>query len=177
MSNPVDSSDSLESQGAPENCRMNLRNVLRLLFGISDRVGPVAYAISGFALMLLKYGVESFVIWVYTSTLFAPWDFLNPVLSICTEILQPAPEWTAWAWFIWTLPFLWIAISMSVRRVADAGASPWWGLVILVPVVNLIFMLAMCAAPTKPGNRWSTRVGPASDEERIKCAVVGVGAS
>jgi uncharacterized membrane protein YhaH (DUF805 family) len=153
-----------------------LRDVIRLWFGISQRVGPAVYAISGFALMLLKYGVEAFVIWVYTSSMFSPCHFLNPVLSVRTEILRPAPEWVTWALFLWTLPFLWIAISMSVRRAADAGASPWLGMVVLVPVVNLIFMLVMSFIPGKSGQLWSTRTCPGDDEHRVRSIVLGVGA-
>jgi uncharacterized membrane protein YhaH (DUF805 family) len=50
------------------------------------------------------------------------------------------------------LPFLWIAISMSIRRTADAGWSPWAGFLVLVPGVNLLFMIGMCIAPSKRGD-------------------------
>ena len=38
------------------------------------------------------------------------------LLSSRTAILQPAPHWLAWAQFLWTLPFLWIAVSMSATH-------------------------------------------------------------
>jgi hypothetical protein len=151
--------------------------VLRLWFGISDRVGPGAYALSGFALMALKYAGEALAIWWYTSAVLAPWNFVNPLLSVRTEILRPAPEWLAGAIFVWTLPFLWIAISMSVRRAADAGASPWTGLAVLIPIINLLVMLALCLAPSRPGDRWAMRSSPTSDEQRAKSAAIGVGIS
>src|SRR5687768_4569031 len=107
-----------------------LRYLLRLWFGVSLPVGRAAYAASGLTLMLFKYSVEALVIWNYTAEFFAPWDFVNPLLSARTALLRPAPEFVPWALLIWTLPFLWIAISMSVRRAADAGTSPWMGLVV-----------------------------------------------
>lgn len=39
--------------------------LLRLWFGFTAPVGRGAYAISGFGLMLFKYGVEALVIWLH----------------------------------------------------------------------------------------------------------------
>lgn len=43
--------------------------------------------------------------------------------------MQGAPEWFGWALFLWSVPFIWIALSMSVRRAASAGAvlGKWIG--------------------------------------------------
>jgi hypothetical protein len=127
--------------------------------------------------MAFKYAVEAAVIAKYTSSVFWPTDFLNPVLSSRQAILGPAPEWVVWALFTWTLPFLWIAISMSVRRASDAGISPWWGMVVLVPLVNLLFMLTMCWLPSQPGSGWARTPGPVSESGRAKSAALAVGAS
>jgi len=134
--------------------KFDFKHFVRLWFGVSERVGPGAYALGGIAFMLLKYGVEATVVRITTSSIFSPWDFLNPVLGPRVELLRPGPEWLAWGWFLWTLPFVWMAVSMSVRRAADAGGSPWWGLVVLIPLVNLVFMLTMCFVPSKPGEQW-----------------------
>ncbi len=152
-------------------------SILRLWFGISEQVGPKAYALTGFTLALLKYGVEALVVWASTGAFFTPWNFLNPVVSLRTKILQPAPDWIAWALLAWTLPFLWIAISMSVRRAADAGRSPWLGLVILVPLVNLIFMLTMCLVPSQQGDTWRPYGAPQADNAGAMRAVIGIGIS
>ncbi len=124
--------------------------ILRLWLGVRAPVNRTAYAVSGVLLMALKYAIEALAVWTFTARVFQPWDFLNPVLSRRIELLQPAPEWLAWGMFLWSLPFLWICVSMSVRRAADAGLSPWFGLWVLVPVVNLAFMVLLCALPHKP---------------------------
>ncbi len=151
--------------------------LLRLWFGVSEPVGRKAYAVSGFALLLFKYSVETLVIWISASALFLPWQFLNPVLSVRTEMLHSAPPWVGWSLFIWSLPFLWIALSMSVRRAADSGRSPWLGLVILVPLINLIFMLWMCCLPTDPEQRWSPASRPVPGKSDAKHAVIALGIS
>ena len=43
---------------------------------------------------------------------------------------------------------MWIALSMSVRRAIDAGDNPWAGLFVLVPLFNLVVMLALCIPPS-----------------------------
>jgi Polyketide cyclase / dehydrase and lipid transport len=117
--------------------------LLRIWFGVRDEVSRGVYAGSGFGLMLLKYAVEAFVIFNYSRHLLLPWEFLNPLLRQRAAMLQAGPEWLGWGLFAWNLPFVWIAFSMSVRRAADAGRSPWLGMLVLVPVVNLVVMLAL----------------------------------
>ncbi len=70
---------------------------------------------------------------------------------------------------MWTLPFFWVAISMSVRRAADAGHSPWVGLLVIVPLLNLLVMLLLCTFPTETeGNLWSPRREQARDTDHAK---------
>lgn len=152
-------------------------NLLRLWFGVAEPVGRTAYATSGFGLMLFKYGIEALVIWFLASAVFLPWHFLSPVLTIRAEMLQSAPQWLGWALFAWSLPFLWIAMSMSVRRAAASGASPWLGLLVLVPLVNLVFMIVMCLLPNAPGERWSPKSRPARPDAQARSALVAIGAS
>ena len=151
--------------------------VPRLWFGVSEPVHRAAYAASGFSLMLVKYGVEALAIWNYTAASFAPWDFLNPLLSVRLQILSPGPEWLPWAIFAWTLPFLWISISMSVRRAADAGASPWLGLMVLIPLINLLVMLILCFLPSQGSGEWSPYSRPASHQQQAKSAALAIGIS
>ena len=150
---------------------------LRLWFGVTQRVGRRAYAASGFGLMTLKYGVEATLIFVCAGTVFLPWDFLNPLLTARESILQPGPLWLPWVLVLWSLPFLWISVTMSVRRAADAGNSPWLGLLVLVPLINLIFMLAMCFAPRRKARRGRTARGAPSREDWVASGAMAVGLS
>jgi hypothetical protein len=110
------------------------------------------YAASGFGLMAVKYAVEAVLIYYFAAGWLTPFEFLNPLLGERTRLVQAGPEWLGWALFVWTLPFVWIAFSMSVRRAANAGLSPWIGLLILVPLVNLAVMLVLAALPDRRQN-------------------------
>lgn len=126
------------------------RGLWELLFGLTRPVGPGSYVAVGTVLMAFKYGVEAAVVRATTGAVLTPWAFVNPSIESRTLLLQGAPEWVGWAMVIWSLPFLWIALSMSVRRAADAGTSPWLGLGVLLPLVNLALMLMLCVLPHKP---------------------------
>lgn len=156
-------------------------NLLRLWFGVREPVGRANYAASGFSLMIAKYAVEALVIWFLSNKIYWPWDFLNPVYSLRTEMLGgagPAAQvWAGLALAIWSLPFLWIAISMSVRRAADAGLSPWLGLLVIIPLVNLSWMPALCFLPHSEKTNWQVKYVPASHENIAQDAALAIGAS
>src|SRR5689334_14128723 len=95
-----------------------LRQWLPNLFGFQARVGQLQYASFGCALTAFKYIVEAVTIYSYTGKLYTPLDFVNPLLSAREQFTTTAPQWLGMAWVIWTLPFLWIALTMSVRRAA-----------------------------------------------------------
>jgi uncharacterized membrane protein YhaH (DUF805 family) len=158
-------------------------HLLRLWFGVSEPVNQASYILSGFGLMLLKYCTEALLFWTFTSTFLTPLDFLNPTMDARRAVLQPGTEWLAWVLFLWTMPFLWIAVSMSVRRATDAGRSPWIGLMVLIPVVNLIVMLALSAMPSAEGEKRETATRKSNDrtlgrmEDHAKSAALAVGLS
>ena len=126
-----------------------LRWLLAGWFGFSRDVPRGFYAFSGVALMVAKYLVETIVLHQIVGTTMTPLQFLSPVLTVREELVRGAPDWLAWAWFLWTLPFLWMAVTMTLRRAYSAGYTPWLGLLILIPGINLCTMAAMALLPTK----------------------------
>lgn len=150
-------------------------DALLLWFSLSRDVKRLAYVLSGFGLMAFKYAVEAGLIYFYAGRFFALDDFLNPLLSMRAEFLAPpAPEWLAWTLFVWTLPFLWIAVSMSVRRAADAGATAWLGLLVLVPAINFVVMLVLCGLPSRGHVSFVTKKPQAVVDHRVRSALLGI---
>lgn len=125
-----------------------LRDLFLLWFSLASDVGRFAYAATGFGLMAFKYLVEASLIYEWADKIYSPFDFINPAFAIRYRYLAPpAPDWLAWVIFAWSLPFLWIAVTMSVRRAANAGVAPWVGLLVFVPGINLILMLVLACLP------------------------------
>ena len=123
--------------------------LLRLWFGLHEPVSPGAYAASGFGLMVFKYLVEALLIYAVTGNWLLPQHYLNPLLTSRQHLLREA-DWLLWVLVLWTLPFLWIGVSMTLRRAVDAGRSPFLSLLYFAPVVNYVLMLVLCLLPSRP---------------------------
>jgi uncharacterized membrane protein YhaH (DUF805 family) len=56
-----------------------------------------------------------------------------------------------------SLPFLWIGVTMSVKRLRDAGQPLWLVILFFIPVINLLFFIALCFLPSR--GQVETKVG------------------
>lgn len=144
---------------------MNLLFLLRLWFGVREPVTRRAYAASGFGLALFKYASEVAFIYAATGRWLTPIDFLNPSIVAKQHVLAGGPEWLGWSLFAWNVPFIWIALSMSVRRAAVAGLFPWWGMAVLVPILGWGAMFALCLADDRTPENWMPLDAPGGTDE------------
>jgi uncharacterized membrane protein YhaH (DUF805 family) len=46
-----------------------------------------------------------------------------------------------------SVPFIWVGVAMTVRRLRDAGQPVWLVVLFFAPFVNLLFFAALCALP------------------------------
>ena len=149
---------------------------LRLWFSFHELVDRRTYLLHGAGLMLFKYGADAAVVWAFTHRLWTPLTYLNPVWTLREELLRGAPAWLAPALVLWTLPFLWIGVSMTARRAVDAGESPWVCLLFFVPVVNYGLMLLLSLLPSR-----AIGVGPEAPQnavdQRFRAGLLGVAAA
>lgn len=121
---------------------------LRRLFGMNGPVCRQEYLLVGLVAVPLKYFVEAVVIFYFTGHSYSPIDYVNPLLSSREYFSADAPGWLGMAWVLWSLPFLWLAVTLSVRRAYDAEVSPWLGLLMFVPIANLFLMFFLAIIPT-----------------------------
>jgi uncharacterized membrane protein YhaH (DUF805 family) len=123
---------------------------LRLWFRLEGRVSRQEYVLSGVGLMLFKYVVEAAVVFTVAGLFYSPFDFANPLISVRQQYARVMSPVVAIFWICWSLAFLWIAVSMSMRRAIDAGKSPWHGFWMLVPLVNYVAMIVLACLPSRP---------------------------
>lgn len=136
--------------------------ILKLWFGLTERVTRRAYVLSGLGLMALKTVIDYALVWYATGQIWSPIAYLAPSLILKDEVFHShagKPEWALVTMAVIALPFMWIGISMSVRRAADAGMSPWLGVIFFVPIVNYIAMLVLSILPSKEGKGWQLPPG------------------
>jgi uncharacterized membrane protein YhaH (DUF805 family) len=152
-----------------------LRQWLRLWFTFEERVARRDYIVSGVALALIKYVGDATLVWIGTGTFWSPIDYMRPVRTLITTQLVSAPDWLLPVMTVWSLPFMWIGVSMSMRRALDAGSSAWSALLFFVPGLNYLYMAAMSVAPTRVASPLEAEP-PRSYESRLPRALLAMAA-
>jgi hypothetical protein len=115
-------------------------------------------------LALAKFALDTIVVRTLTGRVWSPLGYIVPSLTLRAETSWATPGDLLVILPILALPFLWIGLSMSVRRAADTGHSPWLGTLFLVPLVNYVVIGILCLVPSGSGVAWgvpSTPQGPA----------------
>jgi hypothetical protein len=152
----------------------------RRWFSTTIAVDRTSYLASGTALMIAKYAIEAAIVALVCHSFWPPWIFLSPFASMRQSALGHVDEDTAMAVLVAigviSLPFLAIGLSMSVRRAADAGLSPWLGLAFAIPGLNYVAMLGLAIAPSRPRVERSSSAA-AEDAGAARAASIGVVAS
>ena len=154
-----------------------MKRLLRHWFGLSERVDRRTYFLTGAGLMLFKYLVDATVVWSYTHRWWSPLDYVSPLWSVRTVALQGMPPAAMLGLALWTLPFLWIGVGMSMRRAVDAGRSGWLAVLFFIPYLKFVLIGALCVLPTAPAARWLERLPDPVAADRSRSALLGLGAA
>lgn len=128
--------------------------VLNLLFGLREPVDRRTYVFVGLLLATFKYALDYTVVRVASGATWSLLAYLTPSVILRDSVLGTAANsWLPSVMVAYTLPFAWIGLTMSVRRAADAGFSPWTGVWFVVPLANYVMIAVLCLAPSR--GTWS----------------------
>ena len=113
-------------------------------------VGRGPYALIGSTLFVVKY----FIDWTVSVRGFErPWsplDYLNlPDVGAITTMTQADALYCA-AMLTVALPFIWIGVVLSVKRLRDIGLPLGWVVLFFAPVLNLLFFGVLSVLPEHP---------------------------
>ena len=147
---------------------------LSTLFSTKGRVTRRQYLTAGLMLMALKYLVDATAIFIVAGVIWSPWEYLFPLIGVHAAKVGTFPTWVQLALLIWTLPFIWIGVTLMLRRAVDAGRSPAWCAAFFIPILNYATMLWLAALPSAPPTTNAIESTPASDEDRFGSAIFGV---
>lgn len=148
--------------------------MLRTLFGLHGRVDRRVYLVTGVSLMLVKYAVDASAVYRFAHLAWTPWDYLVPLITIKAPHINAIPSWLGFGLVLWTLPFIWIGVTMMMRRAIDAGRSPAWCVGFFVPFLNYAVMLWLGTLPSAaPSEERPTR-RQVVEEERYRSALIGL---
>lgn len=116
-------------------------------FWFLDRspVSRRSYLQHGLGLAALKVVVEGLAVALTTGQLWRPWLYAWPG-QLAPDVI---PTGLALGLLLWSVPFVWLGVTLSARRARDAGRSPWWSLLLLLPFAGYLLIAVLCLLPTR----------------------------
>ena len=118
----------------------DMHRTIETLVGLRQRVGRRTYIGWGLGLAVAKFVVDTAVVYGFSHKTWSPLGYVVPSLRASRASGRAGARRDDVLLVVLAMPFLWIGLSMSVRRAADAGLSPWIGAGFLVPILNYVTM-------------------------------------
>ncbi len=110
------------------------------LFTWDGRVQRVPYFLAGTILTILKYAID-FAVAAHFGETWRVWNYFFPSVDVSLfELGNRQPKLYAILWAI-AIPFFWVGIALTLRRLRDAGYRAGWIFLFFVPVANLLLFL------------------------------------
>jgi uncharacterized membrane protein YhaH (DUF805 family) len=117
--------------------------------GVLPPIRPLArlpYVALGVILFAFKTGLD-YVVSERYGRVFSPLFYVSPMDAPLFRRADAPGYWlTLWAVAI---PFIAVGCFLTLRRLRDAGLSPWYVALFFVPFANLLFFAVCTAAPSK----------------------------
>ena len=125
------------------------------LWSFDGAVARRTYALVGLIGFAIKHNVDRFIADVYSYPhrgpgVFNYWDPLNRAARL--NHLSSTDKYFLLTLVLVSLPFVWVGVSMTVRRLRDAALPLWLVCLFFIPFANLPFFLALCLIPSKHKN-------------------------
>src|SRR5271165_4248758 len=73
------------------------------------------------------------------------WDYL--ALLNRPQAMSHDVKVLLWKAALVTLPFLWVLIATTIKRLRDLETTEWFVFLLLIPAVNVLFFLLLCLQP------------------------------
>ena len=123
---------------------------LRSLFSFQGRISRGTYAWTGILGVLLKHNLDRLLAHKILHQSWGPLNYLSPLGMLSGEYpLSPNQRSFLLLLAATALPFIWLGISMTVKRLRDAGLRPRLVVLFFLPVVNLFLFLLLCFLPRR----------------------------
>lgn len=107
-----------------------------------------SYALWGTTLFFVKYNLDRLIAGAVFSKDWFPWAYLLPGINSQTALSWPDDRWFGQTLLVSSLPFIIAGLTLTVRRLRDAGWPVSMALLFFVPFINLVLFLTLCLLPS-----------------------------
>jgi uncharacterized membrane protein YhaH (DUF805 family) len=128
-------------------------NLFSELWSWDGKVSRTKYAAVGLIGVAIKYNID----WMIAAAFFGYrkpffFNYLAPLGNGArlSHLSNTEAKFLA-TLLVVSLPFLWVGVAMTVKRLRDAGQPVWLVVLFFIPFINVLFFLMLCALP--PGER------------------------
>jgi uncharacterized membrane protein YhaH (DUF805 family) len=106
------------------------------------------YLLWGSSLFGIKYGIDSFIAEVIFHRAWGLLNYFFPGQTL-DFLLLSAPDRLFFATIMLVaLPFIWLGVVLTMRRLRAVGLPVWLVYLFFVPFVNLLLFITLCTMPT-----------------------------
>src|SRR5580704_16704185 len=112
------------------------------------KVGRRKYAAVGLIGVFLKHNLDRLIAGAflgYEKSFFNYWAPLGKAARL-DHLSSTEAKFLA-TLLLFSIPFLWVGVAMTAKRLRDAGQPVWLVVLFFIPVINVLFFLALCALP------------------------------
>lgn len=127
--------------------RIMSRTVSLLRF--RGRTSPGTYFVLGVTLLAVKYNLDRLMAGLVFGRDWALWSYWRPHELYPLHRLPEDERGFYFAMILLALPFLWVGLVLTVRRLRDAGLPLPMVLLFFVPAINLVFFAFLSLAPSR----------------------------
>src|ERR1700682_3831269 len=118
------------------------------LWRFDGRVSRAKYAAAGFIGVAIKHNLDRLIaasFLGYKNSFFNYWAPLGKAARL--DYLSSTEAKFLATLLLTSIPFLWVGVTMTVKRLRDAGQPVWLVVLFFVPFINVLFFLMLCALP------------------------------
>ncbi len=121
------------------------------IFRWDGTVGRQTYALVGFLGFAIKHNIDRYLAGPYSpkaGVFFNYWVPLGKAARL--NHLNGGEKHLLFMLLLTALPFIYVGVMLTLRRLRDAAAPLWLVCLFFIPFLNLIFFLILCFLPSRP---------------------------
>ncbi len=132
------------------------------LWRLGGTIGRRQFFLIGACLMALKFNLDRLLYARLLGRTWSPFDSEFAMSFVFRTDLHPLDAQQAAIMVAAAIPFLWIGVVLTSKRLRSAGLPVWLTVLFFVPLVKFLFFAILCVLPGRgsaeiaPGARWDS---------------------